>query len=181
MKIRVNYDLLDKINESKTGISINRTNTKHFLVVGLASLLNLPNIILSSNRVATLITYLTIINLISSLHRGIENKESKNNNIELSINDLKMLSKLLRSYNVNTDYELLQNSYSYKTKYSLMFDDNKIPRLKQEKYIMVPVVDIDEEKEVSLVQEHLFGSVNYELSYGSLSETKVLKPVFNGI
>jgi len=59
MKIRVNYDLLDKINESKTGISINRTNTKHFLVVGLASLLNLPNIILSSNRVATLITYLT--------------------------------------------------------------------------------------------------------------------------
>ena len=93
--------------------------------------------------------------------------------------ELKELASLLRSHYINTDYELLQKVYEYETNYKFVLDENKIPRLKQDKYIMVPVVDRDGEKEVSLVQEHLIGSNDYELSYGSPTKSKVLKPVFN--
>jgi len=92
---------------------------------------------------------------------------------------LKELASLLRKHYINTDYELLQKAYEYEINYKFVLDENKIPRLKQDKYIMVPAVDRDGEKEVSLVQEHLIGSNDYELSYGSPTKSKVLKPVFN--
>ena len=76
---------------------------------------------------------------------------------------------------------MLQQSYEYETNYSFLLDDNNIPRLKQEKYINVPVVDRDGEKEVSLVQEHIIGTREYELSCGSPTKSKVLKPLYNGI
>lgn len=92
---------------------------------------------------------------------------------------LKSLLVSLRKCYIDTDYELLLNAYEYCTNYKFELDDNKVPRLKEEKYIMVPVYKNGEEKEVSLLQEHIVGTKKYELSYGS--PKKVLKPalIFN--
>lgn len=85
----------------------------------------------------------------------------------MSVQQLKVLVSSLRKINVNTDYDLLLKSYNYETKYKIEFNESFIPRLKQEKFIMVPVHELGEEKEVSLVQEHIVGSMSYSLSYGS--------------
>jgi len=179
MKIRVNYDLLDKIRESKTGVSLKRNDMNNGLVIGVSMLLDIPIIIASSEHLQAIVSALSITTLITLVLRSCENAALKQINIMLSINQLKQLSAILRSHYINTDYELLQDAYQYESNYSFILDENKIPRLKQEKYIMVPIVDRDGKREVSLVQEHLVGSKAYELSYGSPSKAKVLKPAFN--
>ena len=85
----------------------------------------------------------------------------------------------LKDINISTSYELLLDSENYKTEYKLKFDEAKIPYIKQDKYINIPVYNDGDIKEVSLVQEHVIGSKSYSLSYGSPS--KVLKPAFNPI
>ena len=179
MKITINYDLIDKIRESKIGFSLKRDSRRTFMVVGLATLLGLPKILSYTNPGESFLFVLSFNTFLCCGHRGIENIILRKLYIKYAIEDLKQLSKTLRGHYINTDYELLQNSYGYATNYSFILDDEKIPRLKQEKYIKIPVVDKDGMREVSLVQEHLIGSKEYELSYGS--PKKVLKPVFNGI
>jgi len=179
MKIRVNYDLIDKIRESKTGVSLKKTCAKRLFVINFAMCFNMPIILLSGEFIKSFITSLGFVSFLTFFYGFFDNKDLKDINIDNSTNQLKQLAILLRKHYINTDYELLQKVYEYETNYKFVLDENKIPRLKQDKYIMVPVVDRDGEKEVSLVQEYLFGSKDYELSYGSPTKSKVLKPVFN--
>lgn len=175
MKIKVNYDLIEKIRESKTGVSLKRSSKRLLLTTSLVTALNVPAILMDENPMNELRYCLTIAISVGLFYRivydGFLFKDLYKNK---SLSELKNLAQLLRGNFINTDYELLQKAYQYETNYSFTLDGNKIPRLKQEKYIMVPVTDRDGEKEVSLVQEHLIGTSEYELSYGS--PKKVLKP-----
>lgn len=179
MKIRINYDLIDKIKESKTGFSLKRTISKSLLATSISTALNIPLIFDGDNTLVRFVSISSGCFLMSLLYWSLDNKNFKEINTNFSINQLKQLASILRKHYVNTDYELLQKAYEYETKYSFMLDGDKIPRLKQEKYIMVPVVDRDGKKEVSLVQEHIVGTRDYELSYGSPTKSKVLRPAFN--
>ena len=179
MKIRINYDLLDKIREQNTGFSVIRTrrdNLRYTIVF-------LPIDLLIASGDVKQVVATALVRLIwnSIMFPLVEKCVFPGFNKNRATMQLKELAILLKEQYVNTDYELLQEAYEYETNYKFILDDDKIPRLKQEKYIMVPVVDRDGEKEVSLVQEHLIGSNDYELSYGSPSKSKVLKPVSNGI
>lgn len=178
MKIKVNYDLIDKIKEQKIGYSLIRTR-RDILKFGV---MFFPLDVLIANGDIKFLIIQTLFRTGSNaiVFTLIEKYLSKFGKDDV-VMQLKALAESLRNHYINTDYELLQNSHQYKTNYRVILDENKIPRLKQEKYIMVPVVDRDGEKEVSLLQEHLIGSNDYELSYGSPSKSKVLKPVFNGI
>lgn len=175
MKILVNYDLLDKIRESKKGISLQRSSNyiiKYTLLFGSCDVIfGLINNASSREAVLSIISTLGLNMIIVNALELMFSPLNKN----IAINDLKLLVNDLRNQYVNTNYELLQKAYKYDTSYSFMLDENKIPHLKQEKFIMVPVIERDEEKEVSLVQEHVIGSNEYILSYGS--PKKVLKPV----
>jgi len=181
MKIKVNYDLIDKIRASKTGISLKRTVNKTIGYTSIYCLLSVPEICVSPDPLEACLKFVIKGALVYSSMIGVTNLLCVFLEKNHSISDLKKLASLLRENYINTDYELLLQAYQYDVNYSFMLDDNKIPRLKQEKYIMVPTIERDSEKEVSLVQEHLIGSNEYELSYGSPSKSKVLKPVFNGI
>ena len=178
MKIKVNYDLIDKIREQKIGYSLIKTR-RDILKFGVM-FFSLDVLIVNGN-----IKFLIIQTLFRTGSNAIVFPMIEKYSIKIGKDDavmhLKKLASLLRENYINTDYELLQQAYQYDVNYSFMLDDNKTPRLKQEKYIMVPTIERDGEKEVSLVQEHLIGSNEYELSYGSPSKSKVLKPVFNGI
>ena len=64
------------------------------------------------------------------------------------------------------NYNLLCEAYLYDTEYSLN-TEGKVPAIEQKKYIMVPVWEYGEEKEVSIVQEHILGTKEYTISCGS--------------
>lgn len=82
---------------------------------------------------------------------------------------------MLKDIDVNTTGDLLLDSYKYKTEYEIKRNEKNLPILEQRKYIMVPTKDTN--GEVSLLQEHIIGTGDYSLSYGS--PKKVLKLVPN--
>ena len=175
MKIRLNYDLIDKVKESKKGLLLKRVVNKSFCYSGLNTLFWMPfnQHIYNNLSQATVkdfiyfsLGYFSILSYLELKNKTLVKNES--------LDKLKRLASMLRDNYVNTDYELLQDSYEYDRSYSVILDDNKFLRLKQDKYIMIPTTDGFGDKEISLVQEHLIGSKDYELSYGS--PKKVLKP-----
>lgn len=184
VKIRINYDLLEKINDSKTGLSLKRKASWMKYQMGLGLLATMPfNILLSQIADANFIkeTIKDILFLLTCY--GVSDtavdyflRETNKNIAKLK---LILLLGELSDININTNYELLSNAYEYDSTYKFEVNDSKIPHLKEEKYIMVPVIKDGEEKEVSLVQEHVVGSKEYILSYGS--PQKKLKLAYNPI
>jgi len=178
MKIKINYDLIKKISETEKGFILNKT-TKYVLGLTTCALLFdrclLPNLNTNDTFLSDLSFYLIYYTVIGIPINYAHYKTSQS----LSIQELKSLVILLQNINVNTNYELLLKSYKYHTEYKLEFDESKAPYIIQEKYINIPIYDNGNEKEVSLVQEHIIGSKSYTLSYGS--PKKVLKLATNPI
>ena len=82
-----------------------------------------------------------------------------------AMNRLKKLVGELDSINVKTSYDLLLDSELYEKNYRIEFDDNKIPFLLEEKYILVPSYSYNGEvRDTSILQEHEVGTENYVLS-----------------
>lgn len=179
MKIEINYDLLDKIREAKTGFSLNRT-VRYVIPRTIAASAGYATLTLINNEpiekaLSGIPIFLFLYGAPCLITNGLLSKRWK----DLSIKELRLLSYMLKDINISTSYELLLDSESYKTEYKLKFSESKTPYIKQDKYINIPVYNDGEIKEVSLVQEHVIGSKSYSLSYGSPS--KVLKPAFNPI
>ena len=176
MKVLVNYELLDKIKEAKTGFSLDRTfkvalsKTVFWLTIGAGIDLIVSEPVLK-NVLFRIPVYFTLFSITEGIPHLFLRKISK----ERAISELKQLSSLLKDLYIDTDYELLLNSYEYKTTYRIKFNEAHIPTLKQNKYIMVPTHVNGEIKEVSLLQEHIILSKKYALSHGSPKAKKVLK------
>ena len=175
MKIKTDYDLLKEIEHSKKGIKANE-----YFINTLKN--NLP---LSIGNLGL---------LIYSMVDMIRNEEIKNNLIFIAINigghsliyglcdlfskkgkikvtkeaddELQRLVTQLYNLEVRTDLELLKKSKLNQTSYKIVFTDGniKLPRLKQYKYIDVPLSNGYEE---TILQEHVFGDEDYEISVKS--------------
>ena len=183
MKIIINYDLLDKIREAKIGISLHRT-TKAILILsglctGICSILvaftcspeELPKEIfkITIKSVVSQSFYRLITELLTFIPYKIISKEQ-----------LRQLSSQLKDIKVNTDKDLILDSYKYKTEYKWIKSEKDID-LVQKKYIMIPVIENGEEKEVSILQEHAIGSKTHSLSIGEPTKQKVFKLALNPI
>ena len=84
---------------------------------------------------------------------------------EKSSQALKELAILLETINVSTNYDMLLASELYYKKTSIEPSESTFPVLKSEKYIYVPSYGFDgEEKTTSILQEHIIGTKDYELS-----------------
>lgn len=169
MKIVINYDLLQKIAESKTGLSLNKTLNNVLFYSTIASSLSglmgptreeFLQIILHN-----ISFYLALIGGTDLMLSGIKK--------DIACKQLRDLVSKLKDLEIDTSQELLEKAYEYKTEYEV--SHSFPPEIKQNKYIMVPVHDNGEESEISVVQEHVIGSDEYYLSYGS--PKKVLKRV----
>jgi len=172
MKIKINYDLLTRISEAKVGMSLNKTFKEISVYTSFVAALNMffgdtPQELLED----TIFTFF-IYSIYFSLRDLALLSLNKNN----AIKDLRYLSQLLQSINVNTSYDLLLNSYKYETNYEFENEKSFFPKLIQKKYIMVPVYDNGEEKEVSIVQEHVVGTREYSLACGSPNKAYKLVP-----
>lgn len=173
MKIHINYDLLEKIKEAKVGFSLQEL-TKTVII---QTIICTPFVYIS-NMEQFLSSLLKGIPILITLDLWTKKMFSQGHK-EDAKKELNQLSAMLKDINVNTNLDLLSKSYVYKKEYKLKLSKNYIPHITQNKYIMVPTYDKGEEKEVSLVQEHVIGSNEYALSHGT--PKKVLKLAYNPI
>jgi len=182
VKIIINYDLLSKIQEAKTGFSIQKTIKPILIKTGLSFAIFLPiaSVVSSSPEEMlkglsrALCIFLSSQIFISGSVDLLLSRFTKN----MSKKSLMYLSAHLKEINVNTDSELILDSYKYKTEYEINKDDES-KDLVQKKYIMVPIIENGEESEISIVQEHVIGSKLYFLSLGEPKKQKVFKLALN--
>ena len=172
MKIMVNYDLIDKAREAKTGFSLN----KYVFVVGFTNALVIPAMLLGAclgnkdliyvlDYILKVFGYTIFYNMIQFWFRQGYCKER-------AMTDLNELSVKLGDICFNTDAELLKDAYKYDVKYELNLDTFP-PEVMQKKYIMVPIYNEWGNNERSLLQEHVIGKSSYALSYGEPEEKKI--------
>lgn len=178
MKITVNFDLMDMLNETQTGISLKKT-TKRVLGWSVVSfsVIHALNVAVGQdvnvlNNMACAFLPQAGMQLITEL---IFIKPKK---VLGSIRAIR-ISNELNKIDVYTEPELLLKSHKYKTEYELIKNDSRVPTIQQNKYIMVPCYINGEENEVSLLQEHIIGSNDYDLSLGE--PKKVLKLAVNPV
>ena len=183
MKIMINYDLLDKIRESKTGISLHRSSKVVLITSGIATIITMiilatliPLKEVSKHLIQIIVQSLLQQTLIRTSFDLLVSKAYK----IISKDQLRQLSSQLKDININTDKDLILDSYKYKTEYKWAKSDNDIDLI-QKKYIMVPVIENGEEKEVSILQEHAIGSKTYSLSIGEPTKQKVFKLALNSM
>lgn len=110
VKIEINYDLLDKIREAKTGFSLNRTTKPILLKTLIASSIYTVLNVAEPRLLDKLIHAIPVFVVLYALPVTIANTISKKNFKELSIQQLRILSILLQDINVSTSYELLLDS-----------------------------------------------------------------------
>jgi len=69
MKIKINYDLIDKIKESKSGISLKRSSKRLLLTTGFTTLLSVPSFFVAENPVEELKSCLSIALSVGFVYR----------------------------------------------------------------------------------------------------------------
>ncbi len=178
MKIKVNYDLLSKIKESKKGISLSKIYKARLRYTILSAPLLVPLFIMYPSEKEKIIPFyigweslwLVIDYLIEKSFKNLKKKTSK-----MELDDLiDELSKL----GVLTNYELLQSSKVIDTNYKITLNENKIPVIKEEKYINVNLSNGYNE---TILQEHNIMSRYYDISVKEIEKKKEFKLAKNKI
>jgi len=181
MKIIINYDLLSKVSEANSGFALDKS-IKHILKCSLVvESICIPIYVAGNYSFVDIIKDASKTLAFQSLWCMIIDLLFSKFEKQIALEQLKKLTKELKNININTNYELLLNSYKDQTRYKLEKNNSFIPKIKQEKYIIVPINENGEEKEISILQEHVIGSRNYVLSRGTCVKQKSLKLVFNSL
>lgn len=166
MKIKVNYDLLEKINESNKGFCLKR-NIKHCFIVSLLSVPIVYIIKRDSNKFNNLVSNIllgySIVFCINLLTYSVGRIVIKNSIKEFASDDLIELSNKL---NINTDIENFKKVKLIKTSYSIK-TNNRLPVIIQNKYLNINNKTIN--------QEHIIGTNKYNISIVDKQKQLALK------
>ena len=179
MKIVINYDVIDKINEAKKGYSLKRCVKRTAAFASISAMIGVPDNLISGNINPDLWVELASYLLIHSSFTGAY-VFALNGLVQQSAQySLKSLVNELRSKCIKTDEESILDTYQYKTEYNVGFS-SIVPIIEQKKFLKVPVKDeYFGDKEISLVQEHTVGTRQYVLSLGEPKKEKVYSLGFN--
>ena len=168
MKLMINYDFFNAIrnvNEPFGPLKIIRNEkVKYSAFFPIWYLIgNMFNEDFQSNMLSICFSYGIVMSM--DLLTGSILKFDKYENI--SSMNLKKLVPRLADINIKTDYELLRQSELYQKQYKVELDENKIPFLMENKYILVPTYSYSGEiVDTSILQEHEIGTKTYTLSMG---------------
>lgn len=182
MKIKVNYDLIDKIKQSQKGITLSKTASKNFKYgIYMFSIYTILDLMLSENKDSNVLLAASIgasaFYLLKTLVDEMMNKCLKEKQKQDALIDLIFLTRKLKKINIDTSPELLIDSKIQSVEYKINLNEEKIPNLLQNKYILIPTYNDGEIKEKYVLQEHVIGSKEYTLSSGY--PQKVLKLAHN--
>lgn len=156
MKLTVNYDLINRIKESKKGFCLSKT-IKHNLCLTLP--FTLTTLLFMENKLEKLILFVAS----NFMWDFLEFLSSPNEKVMQDSNcNLDLLPDKLYKLDIRTTIPLLQESKIIQTNYEIIkYRDDKLPVLTQKKYITIPLSNGHEE---TILQEHVFGDDSYELS-----------------
>lgn len=182
MKIKTNYDLIQRIKESKNGRSLFSCLKPCLLgnAIGMSVVIPTMTFIKKENIISR-IFFITCFCFVSDLAVAKCTQQSTENYTKQNANlDLEELLNQLDTIEVKTTLELLKDAKLNQTNYKIIFSDAdiKTPRLKQYKYIDVPLSNGYEE---TILQEHVFGDEEYEISVNEPVKKKTFRLAKNNI
>lgn len=169
LKIHVNYDLMEEIDIANKGLRLQKIadyilklETFNYGMLTCIDFICLPDhkIMWGPNFIRCLLGFVGITATMSVLMKPFQA------NVKLKANTkLAKLALDLFELNVYTTYEMLKGAEIVKTNYKFKLNDKKIPVLKQNKCIKIPVVNgMGKRFEETLYQEHIVGTRSYDLS-----------------
>ena len=174
MKVIINYDLVNAIKDIKepcTPAKVLR-NEKDWYMSRMPLFLAM-NYAFFGNNIDTL--YATGIHFVLAIGSDLltQKKIGYDTYAAKARKNLKRLPSDLRKINIDTSYDKLLESYMYYQGFRYQAGDDKV--IIMEKYIMVPTYNYRrEEKETSILEEHVLGSDEYVLSVGTKTKEKRL-------
>lgn len=173
MKLRINYDFLNKIrniNEPHNPLKVIRNNKNiTALYLGANFMFELYRFESISGLMLKMLYYSAATFSGAIMACSIDMLCNQDYYAKSSSNDIKELVKSLNDLHINTNYELFLDSKLYHKEYKIDLNENIIPKIIESKYILVPTYNFNNEiKDVSILQEHVAGSKVYELSLQSL-------------
>ena len=171
MKIIINYELMDKVQEAKTGFSLKKYKQKLGFYLGVVGLARFSAVAIGGMPIEEALKGMIFPTIYGSSYFGISDWSMSKYRKESAEQELRNLSQRLKDTFIETDSELLKNSYAYHTEYKLN-SENFPPKIEEHKYIMVPVHNDWGNNERSLHQEHFVGTREYALSYGEPEKQK---------
>jgi len=166
MKIQINYELFEKIADAKTGFSLKRFSLSVLKASCFVTLVSIP---LEGSSLQRFLYSLMFQTTFQGMFFGFVIPPTVKAN---ALSVLKDLAVKLNRIDVPTNVDLLQEAYKYETEYKIN-TDSSVPKIQKNTYFMVPIQENGQQKEVSLVEEHIVGEKSYTISHGSPS--KVLK------
>ena len=176
MKFTINYDILYKIYRSENGKGFLHHYKIWFKGANIGTVLSIPVIMLVLNDNNKLPRQL-LINYISSLILGIPfaastNKHMKEKEKNVANIELILLLFELSKLEIDTSLDLLKESKTNDVKRIIKYEDDfRLPKIKEYKYIDVPLNNGFTE---TILQEHVLGTENYEISIGVPEKKKKL-------
>ena len=169
MKLVTNFDLIDAVknsNEQFGPYKIIRNNKKRWAKVNLP-IYSIIDYSIFSFPTATLLLGLQFSLLISG-ELVIYSIDKVDRYKEKSDKDLIMLASALENINVVTDVDLIKRLQYDGKKYHIKVNDNKMPELIENKYVIVPTYNYNGDvKSTFLLQEHAVLSDKYVISVES--------------
>lgn len=179
MKLVINYDFFNEVlnaNENITPFKVIRNNKSkwircHIPIAGIIHFsLNPP------------MKALLLLGFQFSLMTGIElvarNMLPYDPYKEEALQRLRKLSEDFNDLDIDTSCELLLKTEMEAHIYNLRLNEDKLPIIMENKYLLVPVYNnLGDVKKISVLQEHVVGSKQYVLSMGR--PKKKLKFAYN--
>lgn len=170
MKLTIAYDLPEKIKEANEGYSLKRCLKKGFTLVGINTAIGIPINLCAGAPPEKYLSDLLMYIGIHTATTGIPAVMLKEATQELAELKLTRLVSGLKNINVDIGLDNLLEASTYRTEYDPDFKNRVV---EQKKYINVPVNDYWGEREISLCQEHIIGSKEWNLSLRTPQEEKV--------
>ena len=178
MRVLVNYDLITSIknvNEPLGPLKVVKNSKKNWAKFYLPPLLVVDLLTLEPKMVPPALGI--EFGILTGLDLARCRVEKKDIYKEKSEKDLKELAETFQCIGFDTDYNQLLRSQQYDKKYNVRLNENKLPTMIEQKYILVPYyANRGVIMDTSFVQEHVVGSNSYVLTFGI--PEKRLRPVY---
>lgn len=189
-KLEINYDFIDKINESEGKYKIKRfINNNKFTDAIIAGFVTKDIILgatgaLSPEQTAVkvtsyLATMIVILSLLELINKNLKERITGKTQEERAEDELRELAVQLNNLGIEINLEDLKEAVIYHKKYKLRKDGK--PGVIRERYIEVPVSNSNNinSDSASIKEEHIMGTRSYVLTLDTPKKQMVYRKAFS--